>query len=216
MRKSMQMHSENIDQIATALAKCQGEIEGATKDSANPYFKSKYADFYQVRQAAREPMAKYGLSFVQPLLEVDGKTYLVTLLMHASGQWIRSQMPLPNTKGDAQSIGSAITYFRRYCFSSLMGISTYDDDGEGATKPAREEAKVQEKEAAIAAAPTLTTLLEALPTVGCFENEATVKNYLKSSAVKRKSTEEEVITSAMMSTGQLEKFAAALEKSLKS
>ncbi len=59
------MRSESIAELAKALAKAQGEMKGALRDSQNPYFKSTYADLASVWDAIKEPFTKNGLSFVQ-------------------------------------------------------------------------------------------------------------------------------------------------------
>jgi hypothetical protein len=65
--------SESINEIAAALAKAQSEMGGAVKDSANPFFKSKYADLSSVWDACRGPLTKNGLSVVQfPKTEYTG------------------------------------------------------------------------------------------------------------------------------------------------
>ena len=57
--------SEQINELAAALAKAQGEITGALKDSANPFFKSKYADLASCWDACRGPLSRNGLSVIQ-------------------------------------------------------------------------------------------------------------------------------------------------------
>ena len=54
--------------------------------------------------------------------------------MHSSGQWIRSKVKLPLAKVDAQGVGSAITYGRRYGLSSMVGIAQFDDDANSIRK----------------------------------------------------------------------------------
>lgn len=90
----MNMQSEQINELAEALSKAQGMIEGAAKDSKNPFFKSSYADLHSVMACAKEPLASNGLSVVQPTTVIDGQLCLVTTLMHKSGQWIKSVMPI--------------------------------------------------------------------------------------------------------------------------
>ncbi len=124
--------SENICDLAIALAKCQGEMEPAVKDSLNPHFKSRYADLNSVWSACREPLSKNGLSVVQTMETINEKLFLHTLLLHSSGQWIRSTMPVVTAKNDAQGIGSGLSYARRYSLSAICGISQDDDDGEAA------------------------------------------------------------------------------------
>jgi hypothetical protein len=121
--------SENINELAMALSKAQGEITPAIKDSANPFFKSKYADLTSVWAACREPLTKHGLAVTQTMVEQDGKLILITMLLHASGQWIKSFLPIVTQKPDAQSLGAAITYMRRFSLSALVGICPEDDDG---------------------------------------------------------------------------------------
>jgi hypothetical protein len=134
-----QLHSDQIDQIITALSKAQGEFTCALKDSNNPFFKSKYADLSSYWKACNEPLAKNGLALVQCTDEIDGKLYLISTLAHTSGQWFKSYLPVIAQKPDAQSLGSAITYMRRYSLAAILGIVTdEDDDGEkaGRAKPA--------------------------------------------------------------------------------
>lgn len=166
----MTLHSEQINEIAAALAKAQGAIEGASKDKVNPAFRSKYADLASVWDAAREPLSSNGLSVVQiPNNTPDGLD-LVTMLMHSSGQWISSRYPIRPVKNDPQGIGSAITYGRRYSLMALVGIAPEDDDGNAASGrdggqdngPQRAVAQqhrqpVKSEPAPPAAAPTTTT-----------------------------------------------------------
>lgn len=125
--------SEQINEIAAALSKAQANIKGAIKDSSNPFFKSKYADLESVIGCSREALSDNNLSFVQ-LTRVDGdKITLETMLMHSSGQFIVSEYPIITQKTDSQSIGSAITYARRYSLTAMLGIPQVDDDGNAAS-----------------------------------------------------------------------------------
>ena len=134
-----QLMSQDIDQLATALAKAQGEMPVAYKNSKNPFFKSMYADFESIILASRPSLSKYGLSVVQPPIVQEGdRSYLVTLLMHASGQWIKSTALHNPQKQDIQSLSSYNTYLKRMCYTSLIGVATGDDDdGNAASEPVR-------------------------------------------------------------------------------
>lgn len=124
--------SESINELATALCKAQGEMGGAVKDSANPFFKSSYADLTSVIKAIKQPFADNGLSYTQfPISNEDG-VGVSTRLMHISGQWLEMDYTLPTVKKDPQAAGSAITYARRYALQSIAGIPTADDDAESA------------------------------------------------------------------------------------
>lgn len=127
--------SEAIEQLAIALAKAQGQIVGAVKDSTNPHFKSAYADLASVWEACRAPLSSNGLSVVQ-IPEVFGEEVVVTtMLLHASGQFITSSLSARPARHDPQGIGSVITYLRRYSLSAMAGIAPEDDDGNAASRP---------------------------------------------------------------------------------
>lgn len=131
--------SPAIDQLATALAKAQAEMAIAAKNQKNPFFKSTYADFEAIIHASRPSLTKYGLSIVQPPFTYeDGNSYLVTILMHSSGQWIKSMARHNPPKTDIQSLASYNTYLKRMCYASLVGVATgEDDDGNAAVSHTR-------------------------------------------------------------------------------
>jgi hypothetical protein len=124
------MHkSESIKELALALSKAQGQFDHAKKDENNPFFKSKYATLASVIDAAKKPLADNGLCVSQIVDCIDDNMFLDTMLMHLSGEWIVGKYPIKPLKPDPQSIGSAITYARRYAFSAITGIAADDDDG---------------------------------------------------------------------------------------
>lgn len=127
-----EMNSQEIGKLMEALAKAQAVMEGAREDSANPFFKSTYADLGSVWRACRKPLSENGLAVVQTVDQMAERSCLVTILGHSSGQWIKSVMVLPLVKLDAQSIGSALTYCRRYALAAIVGVAPADDDGEAA------------------------------------------------------------------------------------
>jgi len=125
--------SENITELAAALAKAQAVIEGAVKDKANPAFRSKYADLGACWDAIRQPFAENGLSVVQLPARGEGCVEVETVLMHSSGQWLSGTFAIPVTKADAHGVMSATTYARRGALMAIAGIAPVDDDGNGAT-----------------------------------------------------------------------------------
>lgn len=132
--------SHSLGELMTALSKAQSEMRVAGKDSNNPFFKTKYADLASVVSASRPALTKNGLSVIQQITVGDnGQRVLVTILGHSSGEYISSTMNLTPLKDDLQSLGSAITYIRRYAYASLVGVvaDDEDDDGEVAMKPLR-------------------------------------------------------------------------------
>lgn len=124
--------SESLVKISDAICKAQGQIKGAVKDAANPFFKSKYADLESVIEAIRGPFSANGLGFMQGVM-VDQKQ-VVTRIMHASGEWIETYYPLDcKDWTNPQSVGSAMTYAKRYGLQAAAGIPTVDDDGNAAS-----------------------------------------------------------------------------------
>lgn len=156
--------SESIKELATALAKAQGQIKGAVKDSANPFFKSKYADLASVVEAIRSAFAANGLSYVQSVEPSDKDEVRVeTTILHSSGEWIGcGVLALPVSKVDAQGYGSALTYARRYSLSAATGVAPEDDDGNAAVTakpvPVKKMDGLEKALLVIGVAPTLKDL----------------------------------------------------------
>ncbi len=152
--------SEAINELAAALAQAQGQVKGAIKDSANPFFKSNYADLASVWEAIRTPFSENGLSVIQATEPTDGEEVIVTTrVMHASGQWYEFTTTIPVSKADAQGYGSALTYARRYGLAAATGVAQIDDDGNAAAaaKPAAQKSAPLTK----METETLTSLREA-------------------------------------------------------
>lgn len=150
--------SQEIGEIAAALAIAQGEIESASKLSDNPFYNSKYADLAEVWNTARGPLSKNALSVVQLTQGGPVLITIITILSHSSGQFFRSDLTVkPVAKVDKktgelreispQDLGSAITYGRRYALAAICGIAQQDDDGNSASdKGKAPEAKSQQPE----------------------------------------------------------------------
>jgi hypothetical protein len=145
--------SPQIDQLATALAKAQGAMTGATKASDNPFFRSRYADLASVWDACRGPLTDHGLSITQfPQTAYTGTPELyewtsrsgekrtgvrcfctvavLTRLTHGSGQFMEDTVSTMLPTADPQAVGSAITYLRRYALQAIAGVAPEDDDAE--------------------------------------------------------------------------------------
>jgi len=126
--------SESIKEIAAVLPKVQAAIKGAMKDATNPHFRSKYADLTSVIEACKAALNSHGITFLQPVRANEHGVIVETVLLHTSGEWISDSLALPVSKNDAQGVGSAITYGRRYGLQSMVGIPAEDDDGNAASK----------------------------------------------------------------------------------
>jgi ERF superfamily len=155
--------SEQIAELAAALANAQAAMRGALKDSENPFFKSRYADLASIWEACREPLTANHLAIVQfPTATFEGKpeayewttrtgevrygvrvvtiVSVTTRVIHSSGQWLEDTMSTMLASGDAQSVGSATTYLRRYSLAAAVGIAPEDDDAEAAHTTSRAQA----------------------------------------------------------------------------
>jgi len=132
------MQSNTIGALAAALSKAQAEIRSARKDAENPFFKSRYADLASVWDACRGPLTANQLAVVQTPEPTDGNTVsITTTLIHSSGEWIAGTLTAKPVKNDPQSLGSCITYLRRYALSALVGVAASDgtdDDGNQASQ----------------------------------------------------------------------------------
>jgi hypothetical protein len=126
--------SPTTAKLDAALAKAQGEISAAIKDSPNPAFKTKYADLSAVMEAIRPALARNAISVTQwPIHSADDRVHMVTRIAH-DGEWMRATFSMPVQKKDAHGYGSIVTYLRRYCIASCFGvISDVDDEGNAAS-----------------------------------------------------------------------------------
>jgi hypothetical protein len=131
-------HSESIKNIGAALATFQVKAEKIIKTAENPFFHSKYADLPSILDAIALPLAEAGLVVSQ---WPDGEG-LTTILIHPdSGEYITANGIMKPVKNDPQSMGSAITYQRRYSLCAVLGLNVdSDDDGNEASKPAETKA----------------------------------------------------------------------------
>lgn len=124
-----------IKNIAKAFIAAQKAMGNASKDSKNPFFKSKYADLNSVREACLPALNENGIAVLQPIIQIEGKSFVKTVLLHESGETLESLTAIIYAKqNDAQAQGSGITYARRYGLQSLVSIGADDDDGNGASK----------------------------------------------------------------------------------
>jgi len=126
--------TEDIKELVAALAKAQNAIQPAKFNKKSHL--TRYADFLSVMEACRQPLCENGLSVMQFCETMNDKLYLVTMLAHISGQWIKSYYPIMGKNLDLpQALGSAVTYAKRYSLSAMIGVvadDDHDDDAETA------------------------------------------------------------------------------------
>lgn len=141
--------SDDISQLIAALASAQGEFERVLKseeakvasrrEGASSYSYG-YATLADVLRAVRSHLSAAGIAIIQAPITGQSSVRVITFIGHSSGQWMRNELALSIQSTDAQSVGSAITYARRYALMSLLGVAPEDDDdGADATKTRRPE-----------------------------------------------------------------------------
>lgn len=110
--------------IYKKLFEAKKEIGKISKDSTNPFFKSKYFDINALLEHVEPILQKHELLLVQPIQDnkVCSIIYDIT-----DNSLIESAMELTSIT-DPQKRGSEITYYRRYTLQSLLGLQAEDDD----------------------------------------------------------------------------------------
>ena len=114
-----------------AFIKAQSEMGAALKSAKNPFFKSSYADLSAVQSAVYPPFHANGFAIVQTGGADEFGQYIETRFIHqaAAPDMFTSRVYLSHKQGDMQSLGSAITYARRYGLCAVSGVPLEDDDG---------------------------------------------------------------------------------------
>ena len=123
--------------LFAALAAAQAEVENAIKGNVNPHFKSRYADLAEVLNTVRPVFARHGLSILQSTAFDGHDVNVTTTLAHAEGGWVSSCASCVPARVDAQGIGAATTYLRRYALAAMAGVAQEDDDGNAASHQQR-------------------------------------------------------------------------------
>ncbi len=140
---SQPLQSEQVAKVVTALAKAQAKIHHAKLDSKNPAFKSSYASLESVIDATKMILLDEGIVVIQQPMTDEHGVLLATTLMHTSGEWLRSYLPVINEKKSCQGQGSGLTYSRRYALAAMTNIGQGDDDGNLASGVAAQASQSQ-------------------------------------------------------------------------
>ena len=160
--------------IYKKLFEAKKEIGKISKDSKNPFFKSKYFDINSLLEHVEPILQKHGLLLLQPITE----NKVTTEIIDVDGQdgevcIVSSEIQLQNIT-DPQKLGSAITYYRRYTLQSLLGLQAEDDDGNKASRPASPKLDVTRLNTRLNACKTLSELQDTYLSFSKAEQKATV------------------------------------------
>lgn len=122
---------------SAAFVAAQADMPSIGKDNTvrTKQFSYKYADLPSIIAAIRPVLKKHGLAFAQAVLSEGGYVGVTTRVIHLGGH-IETFGPLYMPAGsDAQAVGSATSYARRYSLIAALGIAPdEDDDGQRASK----------------------------------------------------------------------------------
>ena len=126
--------SEQINELAAALAKAQEVMPKAKMSGVNSRFADKatgktgaYATLDDIRDAVKDTLTANGISYTQHPYSINGEVGVETMLIHSSGQWMRSRFGVPASKHDPQAYGSLLTYVRKFALAAAAGVSTQED-----------------------------------------------------------------------------------------
>lgn len=130
-------HSATLGQLAAALAKFQGGTSAVARDKTvkTRTYSYSYADLASIIDATRETLAANELAVLQSPSTNGPRVTITTLLMHSSGEWVRGALTMTVADPAPQTVGSALSYARRYALLAMLGIATDDDDGVAASGP---------------------------------------------------------------------------------
>jgi len=164
----MIISENNRPELFAAISKMQSELTGAFKAKSGHGYK--YADLAQCIKTAQEPLANNGLSVVQLLTETEKGTEIATVLTHEAGGYMSSSFLMAQAvlmggggKNPAQTMGSSITYMRRYSYCAIIGLAQTDDDAANVREPQKQVITEQDQQwiDAIKADPKVIDQLEA-------------------------------------------------------
>lgn len=133
--------------LFAALAKAQAAMDNVVKDSANPHFKSRFASLAAVRDVVIPALAEQGIAVVQmPGNDEHGRVTIQTVLLHESGTLDCGTVATTATVrggNEAQALGSAVSYLRRYSLAAICGVAQEDDDGNASGPSGRSQGRSQ-------------------------------------------------------------------------
>lgn len=120
--------------LGTSVAR---DSEARVQSKRGASYSYTYASLGAVLAAVVPTLAKHGLA---PMQTVEGE-WLVTVLIHTSGQSLVCRVPLvvasDGRLSPTQEVGSALSYARRYGLLTMLALATEDDDGHGAGRQER-------------------------------------------------------------------------------
>ena len=116
-----------------AMAKAQLAVRSVSKDGSNPHFKSSYVTLDSILAGPVKVFNQHGIAIMQLPSLADNRISVRTVLAHANGANIQSDLSLPCDLNNPHKVGSTLTYLKRFSLTSILGIpGEEDDDGNAA------------------------------------------------------------------------------------
>lgn len=132
-----------MKELASALVQAQSELHNLGKNAQG--YGYSYLTLDKLIEETRPVLAKHGLAILQPLTNVNGEPAVKTMLIHVSGQMIDGDYPITKAGmkqvNDAQQMGAAVTYARRYGLAAMLNIAQVDDDAASLTQAQPQQQK---------------------------------------------------------------------------
>lgn len=125
-------------ELFDALAKFRTQVVQPVKSVDNPFFKKKYVDLDGVVKSVDKGCDGIGLGWFQEVRAGENIVEVKTVITHSDGGYLvlgPVSMPVGGKK-DAQAVGSATTYAKRYALAAAFGISSDVDDDANSNQPA--------------------------------------------------------------------------------
>ncbi|WP_273783043.1 ERF family protein, partial [Bartonella sp. ML69XJBT] len=136
--REKEIERQNYQSFVSDLSAMQIEYQKIQKNSINTHTKSTYATLDQYIDAVKDTLAKYHFAlFYRIKSQTTTNVTIEITLSHPSGNQISTEGTFPidgqGSKNNIQSVGSTITYARRYLLGMLLNVTSDEDDTDGNT-----------------------------------------------------------------------------------
>ena len=140
--------SQETKEIMSAIHKVQQAADPIKKNAQGQVGQGKYmySTLVSTWETIKELLKSNGLVVVQSPTSGEnniGNFFQTTIYHIDSGEFIREQMQMVLQREDPQAIGAAITYYRRYMLTSMLGLVPDDDNDAEAHRLATAQQKAQ-------------------------------------------------------------------------
>lgn len=158
--------TQPITNISKALVEAHKGFKPIAQSGLNTHLRSKYSTIADYLNAVQTALLNNGIVISQSVSKTEVGIAVTTILIHTSGEYLESEpCVLPVEKPNAQAVGSAISYARRYSLAAFLGIAagTDDDDGVAASKVTQQKASPADAAKAARAAKLTNASAEGMP-----------------------------------------------------